>query len=229
MDLRTEVNQIFDEFCTLLQQNSSLEEIYLDVFDISFIYTRQDPNLMPSLVLKPIMETVCNLTLKKFVIGLHRAIGASNGTIVAICNALENNKYLEYLHLPTLYLEPQQRFLLPIANALSKNSSITTLILGFEPIIMFNYDYGYYTVMFAPPNNTLLITSEDTKAVGDVIKVNKTLRVLHLMVDIPDWTPIIEGLKLNTTIRELHIPSSAKKSAIKCIDYVHVRSRIIYE
>ncbi len=48
------------------------------------------------------------------------------------------------------------------------------------------------------------------------------------MVDIPDWSPISEGLKFNTTIKGLHVPSSAKESAIKCIDYVHVRSRIKY-
>ncbi len=113
-------------------------------------------------------------------------------------------------------VEPRQRFLLPIANALNKNSSLTTLILEFDPTVNIRC------------NSFEMLTSEDTKAVGDMLKVNKTLRVIHLMVAIPDWSPIIEGLKLNTTIRELHIPSSAKKSAIKCIDYVHVRSRIIY-
>ncbi len=203
-------NQI-DEFCALLQQNISLEEIDLEVCDIN---SWLDHNPMPSLILKPIMETVCDLTLKKFFV-IRVDLIASNDTIVAISNALENNKYLEYLHLPTLYMEPQQRFLLPIANALSKNSSLTTLILQFEPT----------------ETSTGLcyeILKEDTKAVGDMLAVNKTLRFLYLMVNIPDWSPIIEGLKLNTTIRELHIPSSAKESAIKCIDYVHVRSRIKY-
>ncbi len=213
VDLRSNSNQIIDEFCALLQQNISLEEIYLEVCDSSSAFL--DNNPMPSLILKPIMETVCNLMLKKFVIRVN--LIANNDTIVAICNALENNKYLEYLHFPKMSVEPRQRFLLPIANALSKNSSITTLILGFEPTITEYLDHEF-----------LLINSEDSKAVGDMLKVNKTLCFLHLMVDIPDWSPIIDGLKLNTTIRELHIPSSAKKSAIKCIDYVYVRCRIIY-
>ncbi len=81
---------------------------------------------------------------------------------------------------------------------------------------------------FKPANGnpSSIITSEDIEAVGDMLEVNKTLRVLHLMVDIPDWSPIIEGLKLNTTIEELHVPSSARESAIKCMDYDSVRSRI---
>ncbi len=215
MDSHSKSNQIIDEFCALLQQNISLQEVYLEVCDRRAWPYLTNNNPMLSLILKPLMETVCNLTLKKFVIGVRIGLIASNDTIVAICNTLENNKYLEYLHFPRLYMEPQQRFLLPIANALSKNSSLTTLILEFEPTERSTglcYEF----------------LKEDTKAVGDMLTVNKTLRFLHLMVDIPDWSPIIEGLKLNTTIRELHIPSSARESAIKCIDYVHVRSRIKY-
>ena len=225
-------DDMIENFCALLRQNSVLEEICIQVCDgIKLetadinLYGGQDC-LLPihsSTFLKQIMETVCSLTLKKFVIRLniYKQVDliASNDTIMAICNVLENKKYLEHLHLPTLCVEPDQRFLLPIANALSKNSSLTTLIL--ELILECKYTYSEF--------QKLLITSEDTKAVGDMLKINKTLCVLHLMVpDIPDWSPIIEGLKLNTTIRELHIPLSARQSAIKCIDYDSVRSRIKY-
>ena len=228
-------DDIVDEFCALLRQNSVLEEIRihvcdgikLETADIN-LYGGQDclTPILSSTFLKQIMETVCSLTLKKFVIRLniYKEVDliASNNIIMAICNVLENNKYLEYLHLPTLHMEPHQRFLLPIANALSKNSSLTTLIL--ELILESKYTYG----LKLNELQKLLITSEDTKAVGDMLKINKTLCVLHLMVDISDWSPIIEGLKLNTTIRELHVPSSARESAIKCIDYDSVRSRIKY-
>ncbi len=201
-------NQIIDYFCAQLRQTISLKEIDLEVL-----------NRLNNPKLEQILDTVCRPTLKKFVIRInfHSPVIANNDTIVAICNVLENNENLEYLHLPTLCVEPDQRFLLPIANALSKNSSLTTLILEFKPT---EESLELYCN----------ITSKDTKAVGDMLKENKTLRVLHLMVDIPDWSPIIEGLKFNTTIRELHIPSSAKKSAIKCIGYDHViiRSRIKY-
>ena len=203
-------NKIIDHFCAQLQQNTSLEEIDLEVLN-----KLSDPKL------EQIMETVCKLTLKKF--NIHPVIAnspviANKDTIVAICNVLEKNKNLEYLQLPPLCVEPDQRFLLPIANALSKNSSLKTLILDFEPT----------TTQFSKPE-FLLITSEDTKAVGDMLEVNKTLLVLHLIVDIPDWSPIIEGLiKLDTTIEELHVPSSARESAIKCIDYDSVRSKIKY-
>ncbi len=205
------LHQIINEFCTLLQQNSFLEEIYIEV-DCSVTN--------PTPILK-IMEVVCSLMLNKIVIRPYPVI-ASNDTIVAICNIIENNMYLEYLHLPTLYMESDQRFLLPIANALSKNSSLETLVLDFEATTTQRSKPHYMLYKW------LFINSEDCTAVGDMLKVNKTLCVLHLMVDIPDWSPIIEGLKLNTTIRELHIPSSARKSAIKCTDYVHVRSRIKY-
>ncbi|XP_064401302.1 uncharacterized protein LOC135347305 isoform X2 [Halichondria panicea] len=202
-------NEIIDHFCTKLQQNTSLEEIDLEVLN-----RLSDPKL------EQIMETVCRPTLKKFVIRInfHSPVIANNDTIVAICNVLENNENLEYLHLPTMCVKPDQRFLLPIAKALSKNSSLTTLILEFK----------------LTEESLELYTSEDIKAVGDMLEENKALRFLHLMVDIPnpnsktnpDWSPIIEGLKLNETIEELHIPLSARGSAIKCIDYVHVRSRI---
>ncbi len=111
--------QIIDEFCTLLQQIISLEEIDLEVD-----CTDKISNPMPILI---IMETVCSLTLKKSVIRICPGI-ADNDIIMAICNVLENNKYLEYLHLPTLRVEPHQHFLLPIANALSKNSNLYQLI-----------------------------------------------------------------------------------------------------
>ncbi len=205
-------NQIIDHFCDQLRQTISLEEIDLEVL-----------NRLNNPKLEQIMETVCRPTLKKFVIRINfhsPPVIANNDTIVAICNVLENNENLECLHLPTMRVEPHQRFLLPIANALSKNSSLTTLILEFKP-----------TEKKKPTEKSSeLYTSEDIKAVGDMLKENTILRVLHLMVDIPDWSPIIEGLKFNTTIRELHIPSSAKKSAIKCIGYDHViiRSRIKY-
>ncbi len=222
-------DDIVDDFCALLQQNSVLDEIYLQVDNdnddlqttgISLLQYLQD-NLKPVVsftFLKQIMEAVCSLTLKKFVIGrtflnIDQQIIASNDTIVAICNVIENNKYLEYLHLPKMWLEPRQRFLLPIANALSKNSNLTTLILEFKP---------------THRNSDPITTLEDSKAVGDMLKVNKTLRFLYLMVKISDWSPIFEGLKSNTTIREIHVPLSARKSAIKCIDYVHVRERIKY-
>ncbi len=219
-----------DDFCTLLQQNGVLEEIYLQVCDgvldaqttgIDRNYLQVESMPVASFnFLKQIMETVCSLTLKKFVISKQVDLIASNDTIMAICKVLQNNKYLEYLHLPKLRVEPRQSFLQPIANALSKNSCLTTLVLEFLPTNM---------GIFKPLDyKNIFITSEDTKAVGYMLKINKTLRFLHLMVDIPDWFPIIEGLKLNTTIRELHIPSSAKKSVIKCIDYDHVRSRIKY-
>ncbi len=209
-------NQIIDEFCALLQQNSSLQEIDIEVVDMRTF------EIQPTLMLKQIMKTVYRPTLKKFVItGVFvRPVITNNDEIMAICNVLENNKYLEYLHLPKLCVEPQQRFLLPIANALSKNSSITTLILEFEPTAA--------SIILCDNNfERLRLISLEAKAFGDMLKVNKTLRFLYLMVDIPDWTPIIEGLKLNTTIRELYIPPRAKRIAIKCIDYVHVRSRII--
>ncbi len=210
-------NQIIDEFCALLQQNSSLEEIDIEVVDM-IVRTFE---IQPTLMLKQIMKTVYRPTLKKFVITSDfRPMITNNDEIMAICDVLENNKYLEHLHLPKLCVEPQQRFLLPIANALSKNSSLTTLILEFEPT-------AASIILCDNTFERLRLISLEAKAFGDMLKVNKTLRFLYLMVDIPDWSPIIEGLKLNTTIRELHIPSSAKKSAIKCIDYVHVRSRII--
>ncbi len=229
-------DEIVDEFCVLLQKNISLEEIKIWVCDgvilnswASLKITRSSSDdvkrpAISSTFLKRIMELLCSLKLKKLNItldfrGHYGQVIANNDTIVAICDVLENNKNLEYLHLPTLYMEPHQRFLLPIANALSKNSSLTTLVLDFEPAI---------TKCSKPRYEFLFINSEDCTAVGDWLKLNKTLRVLHLMVDIPDWSPIIEGLKLNTTIRELHVPSSAKESAIKCIDYDSVRSRIKY-
>ncbi len=210
---------LIDEFCALLQQNSSLEEIDIEVVDLSL----GTYEIQPTLMLKQIMKTVYRPTLKKFVItgDFCRPMITNNDEIMAICNVLENNKYLEHLHLPKLCVEPQQLFLLPIANALSKNSSITTLILEFEPT-------AASIILCDNTFERLRLISLEAKAFGDMLKVNKTLRFLYLMVDIPDWSPIVEGLKLNTTIRELHIPSSAKKSAIKCIDYVHVRSRIKY-
>ncbi len=112
-----------------------------------------------------------------------------------------------------MWLEPQQCFLQPIAKALSNNSKLTTLILEFKP---------------THRNPDSITTLEDSKAVGDMLKVNETLRFLYLMVEIPDWSPIVKGLNINTTIAELHVPPSARKSAIKCIDYVHVRKRIKY-
>ena len=228
-------DEIVDEFCVLLQKKSSLEEIEICVCDgvilrdsdwASLKYTRLFSDKRPAIsstFLKRIVEILCSLKLKKLNIkldfrGHYGEVIASNDTIVAICDVLENNKNLEYLHLPALYMEPHQRFLLPIANAL-KNSSLTTLVLDFEPAI---------TKCSKPRYEFLFINSEDCTAVGDLLKLNKTLRVLHLMVDIPDWSPIIEGLKLNTTITELHIPLSAKESAIKCIDYESVRSRLKY-
>ena len=99
---------------------------------------------------------------------------------MALCNALENN---EYLSLPKLCVEPHQHFLPPVANALSKNSSLISLVL-----------------VFAHKNLENPLLSEDTKAVVDMLKVNKTLRFLYLIVNISDWSPIIEGLNLNTTI-----------------------------
>ena len=206
-----------DEFCSMLRHNSVLEEICIQVCDVTAGDVR-----MTVLSLKKLLDAVCNLTLKKFMIRLRFFafkpvdLIANNDTITAICHLLEYNKFLEYLDLPTLCMEPNQRFLLPIANALSENSSLTTLILKFKPA----------KTEFSKPDYKF--TLEDTKAVGDMLKVNKTLCALHLMVDIPDWSPIIEGLKLNTTITELHIPSSARQSAIKCSDYDSVRSRIKY-
>ena len=225
-------DEIVDEFCVLLQKNISLEEIEICVCDgVTLSFAVQITRLfiddverpaVSSMFLKKIME-ILSMKLKKLEITLdfnfNGQVIANNDSIVAICNVLENNKNLEYLHLPTLYMEPQQRFLLPIANALSKNSSLTTLILEFKPA---------KTEFSKPRYEFLFINPEDCTAVGDMLKVNKSLLVLHLIVDIPDWSPIIEGLKLNTTIEELHVPSSARKSAIKCIDYDSVRSRVKY-
>ena len=105
--------------------------------------------------------------------------------------------------------------LLPVLEALRENNTVKhlTLCLYVPPL----QDYTPYTV-----------TTEEAKAVGNVLAKNRALEVFHLNAEITDYSPIVRGLLENKTLKEFGTSSNAKKNIVTCPEYVDVRRRIVF-
>ena len=73
------------------------------------------------------------------------------------------------------------------------------------------------------------ISIVEAKALGEMLTVNKSLRIIHLPTNFYDCSPIISGLAINTTMEEFVVNKNMKKSAIHCGDYHIARRKIIFQ
>ena len=142
----------------------------------------------------------------------------SNSFDVAISSAickLVTNSTLQFLSIP-LFLPRNDSFLHPLANALSQNSTLQTLI--------------FKTISSDSMLDEWLraISIKEAEDLEDMLRVNKSLQIVHLLTGFSDVSPIIKGLAFNSTIKEFRVDQSGRESAIKLADYAHARKKIVF-
>ena len=127
---------------------------------------------------------------------------------VSIASMLERNRTLEVLDIATFKFT--NLICKPIAQALCMNTTLKILKLR-DP--------------------TGSVSHEDISVFGDMLTINKSLLILHLVTGMgPDqlYTSLMKGLAINKTLQELGLPDNirVKDTVITCPEYVTNRYRI---
>ena len=202
---------ITDVFGALLAHNKSLTAICLNAHSI---YTCRN-------ALVATLEHVSTATsLKGFSIKFSNHL-FDDSISSAICKILKNVN-IERLGIP-LFLPPQKSFLEIFAKALCENSTLQILILRhskYQPLA------HVHPIPVDLPRTT--VSGEEAEALGEMLKVNKSLEIIHLLAEFSDCSPLVRGLAVNNTIQEFQIDRSTKESAIKCPDYHLARKKMVF-
>ena len=214
-----EVDSIVDSFGALVRENKSLLEIKIPILSVC--------NNSDGLV--ALMEHVSNSQLQNFGIWFDKFSFESTSNISsAVCNILSKNKSLQFLKIP---LFSGQDYCVPIAKSLSNSSTLQTLI--FKPSCYSPPDESssicFHLSRSADKGIEVDISIVEAKALGEMLTVNKSLRIIHLPANFCDCSPIITGLAKNTTMEEFVVNKNMKKSAIHCVDYHIARRTIIFQ
>ena len=214
-----EVDGIVDKFGALVRENKSLLEIKIPIHSVC--------NNSDGLV--ALMEHVSNSQLQNFGIWFDKFSFESTSNISsAVCNILSKNKSLQFLKIP---LFSGQDYCVPIAKSLCNSSTLQTLI--FKPSCYSPPDESssicFHLSRSADKGIEVDISIVEAKALGEMLTVNKSLRIIHLPANFCDCSPIITGLAKNTTMEEFVVNENMKKSAIHCGDYHIARRKIIFQ
>ncbi len=183
-----------------LQTDTSLEELKLRYTNFKSI---------PSHLWQGLQVNTC---LAKLTISPHtysRDVVYDLG-MLELAQMFQLNTTLQFIELMVCIRLPME--LLPVLEALKENNSIKHLTL-----------YLYTAHMIS-----VTITTEEAKAVGNVLAKNKTLEVFDLNAGITECSPIVKGLLENKTLKEFVTSKKTKKNIITCPEYVDVRQRIVF-
>ena len=164
------------------------------------------------------MEHVTAATyVKKFGVD-YRSDSFDVAISLSICKLVKNST-LQFLSIP-LFLPRNDSFLQPLAEVLSQNSTLQTLIFK-------NSTVSEFTPII-PDDWFRAVSVEEAEALEDMLMVNKSLQIIHLLAEFSNVSPIIKGLAFNSTIKEFRVDQSVRESAIKLADYALARKKIVF-